>query len=439
MTLDLEKIKQNKTGFLLGFSIPAVIAMVLSSLVSVVDGFFIGNYVGSEGLAAVNLGLPIVYLFCAVGLMIGVGGSVLGGIYNGEGNITKARTVFTQTMILVLIAGVALSTFVFAFFEPMLNFLRAEGLVRQCFYDYYKIISFEYPMMILIITFGMFIRADGKPQYTMGVTFFTVALNIILDYAFSKMGFGIKGIAIASVITGAVGILMSVLYITKKAVIYRFARFKFDRSEIAKTFTNGSSEFIGEMASVISMFCYNLVIMRTVGSKGVSAFTVAGYMIYVFSMIVIGFGQGMCPLVSFSYGAKALDVSKDLRKLTNRFVFGLGVFFALLLFFGGNFYASLFSNDKEIVGMVTTGLKFLCASFILMGFNVVASMYFTSCGKALPSAVISMARGLVILLALIFTLPRFFGLNGVWATAPLTEIFTLAITIGFFVKTEMCK
>ena len=192
---------------------------------------------------------------------------------------------------------------------------------------------------------------------------------------------------------------------------------------------NGSSEFVGEMSSCISMFCYNQVIMGLTGAAGVSAFAVAGYTVFVFSMVAIGFGQGMCPLVSFAYGAKAFGLAEDFRKLTGRIVFGAGVVFACLMLFGLDSYGSLFVRDEAVRTMVREGVSFLSVSFLLMGFNIIASMYFTACGKALPSAVISVARGIVILLICIFVLPLIFGMRGIWLAGPFTEILSGGLTV----------
>lgn len=434
MNLDVEKIKSNKVGYLLQFSVPAIISMVLTSFVTVCDGFFIGNYVGPQGLAAVNLGLPIVYFFCAVGLMVSVGGSSIAGILCGKNEKSAACKVFSQTMLTVAASGILLSLVISVFFEPMLNLLGASGKVRECFCTYFRIMLAEYPLMILTTSFGMFIRADGKPQFSMAVTFVTVLLNIILDLVFSKLGFALKGIAFASVISGLVGVSMSVLYFLKSSVQYRFVRFSFEGKTLRNSLLNGTSEFIGEMASCISMFCFNFVIMHKVGEQGVAAFTVAGYMIFVFSMIVLGFGQGMMPLVSFCYGAGENKTVIELRKLTNKFVFVVGILFSVVLFFGGSLYSSIFVQQKEICEMIEQGLKIFTLSFLLMGFNFIASMFFTACEKAFPSAVISSARGIVVNLILIFVLPSFLGITGVWLVAPVTEIITLFITTAFILR-----
>lgn len=185
------------------------------------------------------------------------------------------------------------------------------------------------------------------------------------------------------------------------------------------------------MASCISMFAYNYVIMRRIGVDGVSAFTIVGYLCYIFSMIVIGFGQGICPLISFAYGATDYALAKDIRNKTTSFVFGAGVLTIVLMLFGGNWYSRLFVSDEAVQQMVKSGMMIFMVSFLFSGFNAVSSFYFTAIGKAKESAVISAARGLVLLLIGIFTLPVLFGMTGVWLVAPVTEALTLLICIYY--------
>ena len=210
--------------------------------------------------------------------------------------------------------------------------------------------------------------------------------------------------------------------------MYRLGRFSFSAAVLRRTLLNGSSEFVGEMSTGIAMFAYNYVIMRRIGVDGVTAFTIVGYVSYVFSMIVIGFGQGASPLVSFSYGARAHDLAGRLRKKTNMLVFGIGTVTFMVMVLLSGWYSGLFVKNDAIREMVQDGMTIFMVSFFFSGVNAVTSFYFTSIGKAVESAVISLARGLVVLLACIFVLPAYLGMTGVWLAAPVTEIVTICIS-----------
>ena len=183
------------------------------------------------------------------------------------------------------------------------------------------------------------------------------------------------------------------------------------------------------------MFAYNFVIMRKIGVDGVTAFTIVGYVAYVFSMIIVGFGQGSSPLISFSFGAKESGLAKKIRKRTNGIVFVIGTVVFVLMAVLSGWYSVLFVKNNVIQEMVRHGMIIFMISFFFSGMNAITSFYFTSIGKAFESAVISLSRGLVVLLICIFVLPTFFGMTGVWLAAPVTEVVTIIIS-GIMVQKE---
>lgn len=435
--MDLEQIRNHKSQMIISFAIPSIIAMVLTSLITVADGFFIGNYVefGKENMAAVNLGLPIVYLFLGVGLMISVGGVSIAGRLLGAKEIKKSIEVFNQTMLVMTILSILLSVIVFVCFEPILKLFNAQGIVAIYFKAYYSILLFELPLLIINSSFGIFIRGEGNPQFVMLTNIVNVVLNIVLDWWFAKyLKWGVEGIAYASLISVIVALGMNIFYILKSSKVFKFAKVKIDKIVLRETFLNGSSEFIGEMSMCISMAAYNFMIMRHFGSDGVTAFTIVGYVAYVFSMIILGFGQGANPLVSFSYGAKEKVLARSLRKRTSCFVFAAGLITVILMIVLSPWYSNLFVKNEVVSEMVKHGILLFVPSFLFSGINTIASFYFTSIGKAKESAVISSSRGLVVLLICIFTLPLIWGMDGIWLSSPITEFLTLLLSILFILK-----
>lgn len=434
-SMNVDLIRAGKTRAILTFSVPAIISMVLTSLINVADGFFMGNFIHKDAIAAVNLGLPIIYLFLATGLMVSVGGSVLAGMSMGRKDEERCRSVFSQTIATCAASSVLLSVVMFFLLRTILAVLGAEGDVAKYFLQYYTILLFELPVMTVNASLGMFVRAEGRPQFYMGVTAFTCVLNILLDWLFTAgFGFGVRGIAAASLVSALLGFAFLLFYFAKKARVFKFVKFRFDRGIFRSTMLNGLSEFIGEFSMCISMAAYNFVIMRRIGVDGVTAFTVVGYTAYVFSMVVCGFGQGMAPLSSFVYGAKEKLLARKLFTRTVLLVLAAGCATVAFVGFGSGWYSRIFVSDAEVQQMIKSGILIFMWDFVLCGLNAIASFYFTSIGKAKESAVISTARGLVILLASIFVLPAILGMNGVWLSSPATEILTLAITLFYLKK-----
>ena len=428
--MNISQIKENKLQMILGFSIPSIIAMLLQTMITITDGYFTGNYVGEDALAAINLGLPILYLFLGTGLCTGVGGSVISGRLLGANDKEKASKVMSQTLATTIGICIVVSVINFILFTPILNILNAgEGLANY-FTEYYRIMLFTYPLMVFSTVLGMFIRTEGKPQVCMIVYIIACILNVILDYIFvALLGMGVKGSAIGSLIVNAITALFQLAYFLTKSTNLKIISFRFEPSVFRETMLNGSSEFIGEMASAVSMFVFNYVLMKYVGEKGVAAFTILGFVVYGYSMICIGFGQGIIPLVSTLYGAGELDTAIDIRKITNKILFIIGTIIAVIFIFFGKNYSMMFGSGELVSELVCTGFRIYAITFVVMGFDVINSMYFTGIGDAKSSAIISSLRGIVLLLVFTLVLPVFFGMNGVWMSAPLTEVLTALVAV----------
>jgi len=434
--MNLQDIKQNPGKKIMEFSIPAIIAMVLTALITVGDGFFMGNCVGKEAIAAVNLGLPIVYLYLGVGLMVSIGGVAMAGMALGSGDKETCNQIFRQTIFTTVIGSLLISGIMAFLFRPMLSVLGAKGQVRNYFTQYYKIMLLELPVMVVNSSFGMFIRGEGNPSFYMKVTVLNVLLNVVLDYLLAGIfHLGAAGIALASLFSALVSLGCILYYYGNMAVVYRLGRFRFSRQVCIRGILNGSSEFIGEISTGIAMFAYNFVIMRRIGVDGVTAFTIVGYVAYLFSMVIIGVGQGTSPLISFCYGAEEKGLGADIRRKANQSVCLAGVIVFLVMTMISDWYGGIFVQSQQVETMVKAGMTIFMSSFFFSGINAITSFYFTATGRAFESAVISGSRGLVVLLICIFVLPVFFGMTGVWMAAPVTEVITLGIT-SVFLKRE---
>lgn len=433
--MDINQIKENKLKTILRFSIPSIIAMLLETVITITDGYFTGNYVGEDALAAINLGLPILYFYLGVGLCIGVGGTVICGRLLGAKDERKASEVFSQTIVTAAVICILASLVISGLFTPILKVLRADGNLSAYFTGYYRIMLFNYPLMVIGTIFGMFIRVDGKPQVCMLVSIISCILNAILDdILVGRLAMGVQGSAIASLIVQVIAVIVQFIYFIRLSAGIRFRHYRFDRAVNKETIFNGSSEFIGEMASAISMFAFNYVLMKYVGAEGVAAFTILGFTVYGYSMIAIGFGQGLTTLVSVCWGAKEQKTAMQLRILTNKILFGIGALFAVCFFVFGRSYAGMFGCSSSVADMVSAGFRFYAVTFLIMGYDVINSMYFTSCGDALSSALISSLRGMILLLAFTFIFPAIWGMTGVWMAAPATEALTAIVSAWLITK-----
>lgn len=433
--MDIREIKENKLKTILQFSVPSIIAMLLQTAITITDGYFTGNYVGENALAAINLGLPILYFYLGVGLCVGVGGTVICGRLLGAKDKHKASEVFSQTLATAVAICILTSIAVFLLFSPILKVLRADGELFGFFTRYYRIMLFTYPLMVVGTILGMFLRLDGKPQICMLVGILSSVLNAILDFLFvGRLSMGVQGSAIASLIVQIIGVCVQLVWFLRPAGSIGFRCFRFDKAVSRETIMNGSSEFIGEMASAISMFAFNYVLMKYVGSEGVAAFTILGFAVYGYSMVAIGFGQGLTPLVSVCWGAKEQKTAMELRGMTNQILFTIGFLFAVFFFIFGKRYAGMFGCSENVADMVSAGFQIYAVTFLFMGYDVINSMYFTSCGDALSSALISSLRGIILLLGFTFLFSALWGMTGVWLAAPASESLTMIVTVWLITK-----
>lgn len=226
--MEIKDIRENKLKAILTYSVPSIIAMLLQTAITITDGYFTGNHVGETALAAINLGLPILYFYLGVGLCVGVGGSVICGRLLGAKEKNKASEVFSQTIVSALVIGIITSLFVFLLFSPILKILKADGNLSVSFTAYYRIMLFNYPLMVMGTILGMFIRADGKPQVYMLVSIVSCMLNAVLDYILvGKLSAGVEGSAVASLMVQIFAVIVQVTYFLKPSDSIKFRRFRF--------------------------------------------------------------------------------------------------------------------------------------------------------------------------------------------------------------------
>lgn len=431
--MDLLSIQQHPKEFILKYSIPSIIAMVLTSLVTIVDGLFISNYVGKEALSAIQLGLPLLYVFLAIAIMIGVGGVSIAGRRLGQGDKDHAINVFNQTYSTAFISIVLLSLVSYLLLGPALDVFDLPRRLQYHFLTYYKIILFVYPLMMMNIVGGMFIRAEGKPQLFMFITLIMNITNIALDYyLIGQLKLGVSGAAIASTISIVIGYVVMLIFFTKLAKIFRLKRFTFSMTDFKQTLYNGSSEFIGQLSFSITIFLFNSVVLTQIGLSGLAAMTLVGYAGYLFNMIVIGFGQGISPIISYSYGAQNMSLCFVIRDQTLKLLTSVAFIVYLLLAIFSPTYTHLFTRDITVSAYMVTGLRLYSLSFLLIGYNVISSFFFTATGYPKESAIISAMRGLILLSFLIFLLPSIWGILGVWLVAPITELLTALVSLYLF-------
>lgn len=438
----MERIKKNAPALsdhfdiprLLRFTAPSIIMMVFTSIYGVVDGFFVSNFTGKTAFAAINFIMPVLLIFGCVGFMFGTGGSALIAKTKGEGDEKRANELFSLIVYVSLACGVLLAALGWIFLPSLARLLGAEGEMLEIAVTYGRIILAALPFYILQYEFQCLFATAGKPKLGLYVTVASGVANMVLDALLvGVIPWGVVGAAVATAISQFIGGALPLFYFARKNTSsLRLGRCRFDGRALLKTCTNGSSELMSNISMSLVSMLYNAQLMAYAGNDGIAAYGVLMYVSMIFQAIYIGFSVGVAPVIGYHFGAKNRD---ELRGLLRRGLILIGSS-ALFMFAAGELLARpltlLFVGyDETLLAMTVHAFMIFSFSFLLSGFNIFGSSFFTALNDGLTSAIISFVRTLVFQVAAVLALPLLFELDGIWLSIVVAEILSLVITLLF--------
>ena len=420
---------------LLRFVASPVLMMLFTSLYGVVDGFFVSNYVGSTGLAAVNLIWPLVMGVSTIGFMVGSGGSAVVSKTLGEGDHQKANSYFSLLIYVTAGVGLALSVLFLFLIRPVSVALGASGpLLADCVSYGRWLTVFALPF-ILQVAFQSFLVTAGKPDLSLGFSIFGGAANMVLDWLFIvPLHMGVAGAALATGLGQVIGgVIPLVYFLGKNNSLLSLGRTKWNGWVLLKTCTNGASEMVTNLSTTVVQTLYNIRLMGLVGEAGVAAYGIILYVMFVFTALYYGYAMGAAPLVGFHFGARNRKELQSLFRKSIVLLLGAGVILtALAEAVSGPLTAVFAGYDADLFALTLRGFRLYALSFLLMGMSVWGSAFFTALSNGLVSAVISFLRTLVFETGAVLLLPLVLGLDGIWLSGLAAEIASLAVTVGFF-------
>ena len=424
------------TGRLLKFTASPIIMMIFTSIYTIVDGFFVSNYAGKTAFTALNLIYPYLQMLGCLGFMIGTGGSALVAMTLGTGDENRANRLFSMLVAATAVLGVLFSAFGLALLEPVALLLGATPeLLPSCLTYGRILLTFQTAFMLQYLFQSFFIAAE-KPKLGL---FFTVAAgvtNMVLDFVLVGVaGFGLAGAASATVISQMVGGVAPIFYFAKRRPGCRlyFTKPLFSLRELFKACTNGISELMTNISMSLVGALYNMQLLKLFGADGVAAYGVLMYVGFVFAAVFIGYSQGTAPIVSYHFGADNKDELKNLLRKSAGIIAVAGVAMLTSSELLAEPLAKIFVGyDAGLLALTTHGMKLYCISFILSGFNIFGSAFFTGLNNGTASALISFLRTLVIQVAAVLLLPKLLGINGIWLAITVAEALTLIVTETLF-------
>ena len=379
------------------FAVPSIAMMIIESIYSIVDGFFVSNYAGKAAFAAVNLMIPLLLIPATTGLIFGTGGAALVGQCLGEGQRDKANRLFSLFTVVTLSTGTVLTLAGAFWLEDVLRFLGANGdLLRDC-RQYARIILFSLPCYTLQIFFHSFFATSGKPS---------------------------------------VGGLYPLYYFLRRNdSLLRLSRPAWSGRAVVQAMANGSSEFMGSIAMSLVGLLYNFQLLRYAGTEGIAAYGVMMYISMIFASVFTGYSVGTAPVISFQYGAENYRELRSVLRKSLLLLLGSGLAMTL----GAELFAaplcSLFVGyDAALLEKTVSGFHKFALSFFLMGFGIYGSAFFTALNEGLISALIAFLRTFVFETAAVLLLPLFLGISGIWYSVVVAEAMALVLTAWFLVR-----
>jgi len=420
------------------FSLPAIVGMVVNALYNVVDRIFIGQGVGSEALAGITIGFPIMLVLMALGMLVGVGGAALVSIKLGEQKKNEAELILGNSVLLLIGVTLLVSVVGLIFLDSILVQFGASAEVLPYAREYLRIILAG--AIFQAIGFGMnnFIRAEGNPKIAMITMLIGAVVNIILDPLFIFVfGWGISGAAYATIIAQAVSSIWVMVYFLRQKSLLRISleNMKLNIPIIKRIVAIGSAPCAMQIGSSVVIIIFNKQLSIYGGDIAISALGILHSITMFVLMPIIGINQGSQPIIGYNYGAKRYDRVKDTLKSSIFAATGIVIIGFIITRIYPHSLIYLFNkDDAELLRIGTEGIKIFLLALPIIGFQIVGANYFMAVGKPKKSMFLSLSRQVIVLIPMLLILPRFYGLFGIWLAVPVSDTIAFVLTAVFLIK-----
>ena len=421
-------------SLLFKYALPAIIAMTASSLYNIVDSIYIGHGCGALALGALTVAKPFMDICAAFGSLVGVGASSLLAIYLGEKDYDRANRVLGNVIVLNIILSAIVMVIGLIWLDPILLAFGASEDTLLYAREYMEIIL--YGNILTHIYFGLnaMLRSAGHPRFSMTATIVAVVVNIILDPIFIfGLDMGVRGAALATVISQAVAVVWQFTKFMDKNELVRFHRgiWRLNRHITLRALAIGMSPFLYNIAHCFVVIIINNQLKQFGGDMAIASYGVINRLTFVFAMIVMGLNQGMQPIAGYNYGAKQIDRVLKSFYITCAYATGvMGIVFVLGECFP-ELVTKMFTHDSMLIAQTIKPMRIICSTMLIIGFQMVTGNLFTSIGKAGKAIFLSLTRQVIYLIPLALLLPMAFAepLDGVWWAIPASDTLSAVTAI----------
>ncbi|MBP1890241.1 putative MATE family efflux protein [Clostridium moniliforme] len=421
------------TKLLLTFSIPAIVGMMVNTLYNIIDRMYIGHIPGSGQLAITGVGItmPIMTIILAFGMLVGIGTAARVSIKLGQHDKKSAEKHLGNAFTLIIIISLIITIFGLIFLDPILSIFGASINTEIYARQYMQIIFIG--TIVNMLSFGLnhSIRSDGSPKIAMLSMLIGAITNIVLDPIFIfVLGMGVRGAAIATVISQVLTTIWILQYFTKgKSIIkLRKENLFLERVTVLSIFSIGMSPCSMQIAASIVQVLANNSLKEYGGDLAIGAMTIISSISMIFLMPIFGLNQGSQPIIGYNYGAKKYHRVKETVKYGSIIATMIVVLGWIVVQFAPDILIKIFNKDPELVKIATNGIRIYLFMLPVIGFQVISSNYFQSIGKAKISMFLSLLRQVILLIPCLLILPNIFELNGIWLSGPISDGISSLIT-----------
>ena len=421
----------NKKFF--SYIIPSLSAMIIFSLYSMVDGFFVSKYVGVEALSAVNLSMPFINIVFALGIIAAVGSQTMCGVFIGRKNYMKANKIFSFNIKTVTISSIILTVLFYFNMDTIARLLGATEDLGPLVIEYLGHIVYFVPFLMISYNFEVLVKVDGFPRLAVATVITCGLSNVILDYVFvGLMGHGLAGAAVATGFSQVISTVVYLIHFTVGKSNLEFVEVKFSFDTLKSIFSLGVGDFVSEVGIAMIVLFYNIFIIKYLGEKSIATFSVISYVNNLALTCFAGITQGTQPLLSYYYGKKDYDSLKKLFRLATAAIFVTGVvFLAASQLFPERIFGVFLDVDKETLSYSVESLRKFSISFMITGFNVLIAAVCVSFLKPKYSVTINILRSFVTIYLALFVLTMLEP-TLIWFASALSEGVTLIFAYYFY-------
>ncbi|GGK31144.1 MATE family efflux transporter [Yeosuana aromativorans] len=422
-------------------AVPASIGILVMSLNILVDTIFVGNWIGSTAIAAINVVLPVSFFIAALGMSIGIGGSSIISRALGAKNNEKALTTFGNQITLTLLLTVSLVVLGLLFTDSIILSFGGKGAIFEPAKIYYKIVLYGVPFLALCMMGNTVIRAEGKPKFAMYAMMIPSVSNLLMDYIFiNLLDFGMEGAAWATSISYIICFAFILWFFLSKNSELKIDVFHFglNRSIVSEIASLGFVTLSRQAVVSITYLFMNNILFDLGGETSVTSYAIVGRMLMFAMFPVLGLTQGFLPIAGFNYGAQNYARVRETINTSIKYAMGLATLVFIVLMIFPEAITRMFTSDVSVLNQTPNDMRWVFAATPIIAIQLIGAAYFQAIGKAIPALLLTLLRQGLFFIPLILILPKFYGELGVWMSFPISDLLSTLVT-AYFLNREVRK